>query len=151
MSCDSVAIWAQVVMAQFATLPRSGHYEIDLDEVPSDPDEFAAGDFEEPSEGETIPGSPAQLKNPIEIVEVVDSDSEVEVVNVATVLSLSEEQLRMKSEERYGHLHRVEVEQERVEDRVKRVVEATNEETAEQRRVRRRHVQKQIVGRICLR
>ena len=136
-------------MARFAKLRRVGYCQVDLDEVPSDGDEFEAGYFYGENEGddeaETIPGSPPELRNSIEVIEVVDSESEVDMVKEPLVLlSPLEEQLRMKNEERYGHLHRTAHENERVAIRVKRAIEGQNLETPEQRRLRRRRIQEQI-------
>ena len=170
----SVAILAHFVMAQFAKLPCLGHVKVDLDEVPSDDCEFEAGYFwsddEKPdvemelsdqlseaetipeidlssqlSEAQTIPGSPAALRVATEIIEVEDSDSEVET-KTATMLSIREEQLRMNEEEKYGHFHRLEVKQEHIEARLKKIDEAKRMETPEQRRLRRRRIQEHIMG-----
>ena len=153
-SIHSAAVWDQSLMAEFPNLSYLGHATIDLDEVPSDCNEFEAGYFYEEGaiedhlwEAETIPGSPVQLRDPIGVIEIEDSESEVEVVKVVKVdilLSPDEEQLRMQNEDRQGHFHRLQLENLRVEARVKRVSEAIIEQTPEQRRLRRRFIREQL-------
>ena len=93
------------------------------------------------SEAETVPGSPVGLRT---CIEVVDSDSEVEIVKVATVLSPAEEQSRMQHEERYGHYHRVQLEHDRIQGRLARVIEDKNKQTPEERRLRRAFIREQL-------
>ena len=133
-------------MSQFPHLRYLGQARVDLDEVPSDGEAFEAGDFyEEPSEAETIPGSPPQLRNPIDIIEVEESDSEVEVVKVAILLTPVQEQLKMQNEERYGHFHRVSLKNEQIEKQLKRVIEDRESMTPEERRLRRMRIREQLV------
>ena len=139
-------------MAQFAKLSYLGHARINLDEVPSDCDEFEAGFFyelieesehsEQNSEAETIPGSPKELRNRMAIE--LDSESEVEVVEVFKVLSPEEEQLRMQGEEKWGFLLRLEHKNELVESRIQRLREAKEQETREQRLLRRGKIREHL-------
>ena len=132
-------------MSRFPKLRYLGHARIDLDEVPSDCNELEASDFyEEPSEAETVPGSPPQLRNPIDIIEVEESDSEVEVVKVAILLTPVQEQLKMQNEERYGHYHRVSEKNEQIEKRLKRVIAEMESMTPEERRLRRARIREQL-------
>ena len=133
-------------MSHFPNLRYLGHGRIDLDEVPSDGEAFEAGDFyvEPPSEAETMPGSPPQLRNPIDIIEVEESDSEVEVVKVAVLLTPDQEQLKMQNEERYGHFHRVQLKNEQIENRLKRVIGEIESMTPEERRLRRARIREQL-------
>ena len=136
-------------MAQFAKLSVLGHARIDLDEVPSDGDEMDNGHFyeeieDDPSPAETIPGSPVQLRNPQDIIEVVDSVPEVEFVQETKLLSSVEEQLRMKAEERYGHFHRVQLEHERIEARLKRAIADRDNMTPAEKRLRRQAIREHM-------
>ena len=137
-------------MAQFAKLSYLGHARIDLDEVPSDGDEFEAGYFyeeieEHPSQSDTIPGSPVQLRNPLDIIEVLESPPDVEFVQETKLLSIEEEQLSMKNEERYGHFHRVQRESERIEARLKRVIEERDQQTPGEKRLRRHAIREMML------
>ena len=133
-------------MSHFPNLRYLGHGRIDLDEVPSDGEAFEAGDFyvEPPSEAETMPGSPPQLRNPIDIIEVEESDSEVEVVKVTILLTPVEELQKMGNEERCGHFWRVVRRNEEREKKLKRVREEISSMTPEERQVRRRSIREQL-------
>ena len=136
-------------MEHFAKLSYLGHARIDLDEVPSDGDEFENGHFyeeieDDPSPAETIPGSPMPLRNPLDIIEVVDSVPEVEFVPETKLLSSVEEQLRMKAEERYGHFHRVQLENERIEARLKRAIADRDNMTPAEKRLRRHAIREHM-------
>ena len=132
-------------MSWFPKLRYLGHARIDLDEVPSDCNELEASDFyEELSEAETVPGSPPQLRNPIDIIEVEESDSEVEVVKVTILLTPVEELQKMGNEERCGHFWRVVRRNEEREKKLKRVREEISSMTPEERQVRRRSIREQL-------
>ena len=93
----------------------------------------------------TVAGSP-------DVVEISSSDSEVEIVSVKMVkmppkfLTPSMELLKMKNEERYGHLYRIEDRQADWEAKLKRVRQEISSESPELREVRRKSFQKAVLG-----
>lgn len=85
----------------------------------------------------------------VECIEVIHSDSEVEIVYIQELpkpLTPEEEIQKMGDEERYGHFHRVELRESGVQHRVRRVSEGIARETPEQRRVRKRTFREQVHG-----
>ena len=155
----------------FSQLARLGHV-VDLDEVSSDVESWAAPDdhvvegmseaetipgdvvehtseaetivIEPISEAETIPGDP----DLVECIEVSDS-SDVEILEVLEPhkqLSPDEEIERMRAEERYGHLHRIEHRQAVVHSRLRAVFEAIACESVEDRCARRERFRQAVHG-----
>ena len=121
----------------------------EVETIPGSPHFIEQGDTI--SEVETIPGSPHFIEegDTIPVLEIVDSDSEVELVEppqVVQVLTMQEELERMRAEERHGHYIRVELRQLAVEERLSSVFQAIASETVEQRRARRLSFRVQVHG-----
>ena len=154
-------------MEVFPQLRILGSHALELDDMSSE-DELAevvteAGgldviySLDEPlildegiSEAETIPGSPVLYEeDTVPIIEIVDSDSEVEFVEhskVSQMLSMQEENECMKVEERFGHFLRVQAREQVVQDRLSAVFQAIASESTEQRRARRQSFRQQVHG-----
>ena len=81
------------------------------------------------------------------IVDIDSSESEVEVVSVK--LTPEQENQKMKGEERYGFLYRVEDRQQAVDERLRGIVEDIKSERPEVRKARRDSFQKAIFGDIA--
>lgn len=151
-------------MPNFSQLRCLGSLVIDLDEVSSDDEQSSAvssvtvledneADFativdedEDISEAETIPGNPDcnEVTNS-DFVEVIDSDSSVEILQVneaPMLLTPEQEKARMMSEERHGHWLRAE----HRADRLRRIAEERNCESLEERRARRRSFREAVHG-----
>ena len=101
------------------------------------------------SPSSTVPGSPQDfidLSSEVTptVVEVNSSESEVEEVPIQLTPEL--EIQKMKEEERYGYLYRVEDRQRAVEKRVRGIVEDIASQDPQARKARRQSLQLAIVG-----
>ena len=78
------------------------------------------------------------------VIEVESSDEEVEIV--AIVLTTMQEIEKMRGEERYGHLYRVQDRQDHIENRLRDAFRGIGEEDAQARKARRRSFQEAVYG-----
>ena len=117
----------------------SGEMELDLSQSSTVPGEAAAlpvcGDSEVSDASSEITPTVSEITPTV--IEVVSSEDEV-VEITELVLSTTQEIEKMREEERYGHLYRVQDRQRAREDRLRRVLEDIAREDPEARRVRRR-------------
>ena len=84
-------------------------------------------------------------------VEQISDESEIEVEILAVkpppkLLKASEEVLKMKEEERYGYLYRVQDRQAAADAKSKQIQEEMANMTPEERQVRRKSIQNAILG-----
>ena len=150
-------------METFSHLLVLGEVSVDLDGFSSEDEDFEVVHRQHEAEGhvsdvflivdegiseaETIPGSPdCSEAETIPVIEIMDSDSEIEFVRIPEVLTMQQEHERMRAEERYGHFHRVEVHQAGVQERLSRVLQGIADETPEQRRARRQSFRRAVHG-----
>ena len=126
----------------------SGEMELDLSPsstVRGDPEASTVrGDPEVSDASSEI--TPAVPEITPTVIEVVSSEDEV-VEIIELVLSTTQEIEKMREEERYGHLYRVQDRQRAREDRLRGVLEDIAREDPEARRVRRRSFQTAVYGR----
>ena len=126
----------------------SGEMELDLSQSSTVPGEAAAlpvcGDSEVSDASSEITPTVSEITPTV--IEVVSSEDEV-VEITELVLSTTQEIEKMREEERYGHLYRVQDRQRAREDRLRRVLEDIASEDPEARRVRRRSFQAAVYGR----
>ena len=126
----------------------SGEMELDLSQSSTVPGEAAAlpvcGDSEVSDASSEITPTVSEITPTV--IEVVSSEDEV-VEITELVLSSTQEIEKMREEERYGHLYRVQDRQRAREDRLRRVLEDIAREDPEARRVRRRSFQTAVYGR----
>ena len=84
------------------------------------------------------------------VVEISDeSEMEVEILAIKPppkLLKASEELLRMKEEERYGYLYRVQDRQAAADSRLKKIQEEMANRSPEERQARRKSIQNAILG-----
>ena len=104
------------------------------------------------SPSSTVPGTPEVITDLASevaptVVEIDSSESEIEVVSIK--LTPKQEIQKMKGEERYGFLYRVEDRQAAVEKRLRGIVEDIKSERPEVRKARRESFQKAIFGDIA--
>ena len=86
-----------------------------------------------------------ELDSP-EVVEI-SSESEVEIVSdkiPTRALDVSQELLRMKDQERYGFLFRIEDRQAQIKEKLTRVKQEIEDESPEARQARRKSFQKAV-------
>ena len=106
---------------------------------------------EDISEAETVPGCPAMFEeDTIPVIEIVETDSEVEVLEVSPVsqiLTMQQEIEGMRAQERFGYLFRVQEQAAGVEGRLSRVFSSIAQESVEDRRARRANFRVQVHGR----
>ena len=153
-------------MATFPQLRLLGDHSFDLDGFLSEDEDFevtyslheAEGQDSEVflildegiSDAETIPGSPdCSEAETIPVIEIIDSDPEVEIVQISRLsqlLTIQQEHERMRAEERYGHFHRVELHQAGVQERLSRVLQDVVIEAPEHRRARRLSFRQAVHG-----
>ena len=128
----------------------SGEMELDLSQSSTVPGEAAAlpvcGDSEVSDASSEITPTVSEITPTVPEIEVVSSEDEV-VEITELVLSTTQEIEKMREEERYGHLYRVQDRQRAREDRLRRVLEDIASEDPEARRVRRRSFQAAVYGR----
>ena len=126
----------------------SGEMELDLSQSSTVPGEAAAlpvcGDSEVSDASSEITPTVSEITPTV--IEVVSSEDEV-VEITELVLSTTQEIEKMREEERYGHLYRVQDRQRAREDRLRRVLEDIAREDPEARRVSRRSFQAAVYGR----
>ena len=117
----------------------AGNFQIDLSQSSSiTPTELERSSI---TPTELVERSPSELE--------ISSESEVEIIAVKMapkLLSPQQELLKMKEEERYGFLHRVEHQQHQQLDRLTRIREEIANDSAEAKKARRRSFQKTIHG-----
>ena len=122
-------------MMFFPQLRCLGALVIDLDEVPSNDDssvtevDEVGADFativdedEDFSEAETVAGNPGNS----DIVEVIDSDSSVEIIQVILapkLLTPEEENAKMKCEEKQGYFLRLQHREACISDRLRSIAD----------------------------
>ena len=142
-------------MERFSGIP-SGHYllSLDHDEQDSEPETILMEDIESDtvlevsSEISTIPGEIVQLisesSSDVELIEIISH----ETISGPDLLSPEQENERMREQERYGHLHRVEERHSASQARLRRISEAIANESPSDRQVRRRLFYEAIHGHV---
>ena len=142
-------------MERFSGIP-SGHYllSLDHDEQDSEAETMLIEDSESDtvlevsSEISTIPGEIVQLisesSSDVELIEIISH----ETISGPDLLSPEQENERMREQERYGHLHRVEERHSASQARLRRISEAVASESPEDKQLRRRRFYEAIHGHV---
>ena len=100
------------------------------------------------SEIRTIPRGIVQLvsesSTDVELIEIISH----ETISGPDLLSPEQENERMREQERYGHLHRVEERHSASQARLRRISEAVASESPEDKQLRRRRFYEAIHGHV---